>query len=138
MDLRRISCEEDEGRWRCRRLCRIQDLRALTAAMRRLLTGNRLCHEAVQCASRNSQLTRIRRSNRCVQHLRRAQARQRRDGEDRCEIKEGGLATEQSHRRIKREAILLNKVPLVHHDDETLPRFNHRACYVQVLGLQAR
>lgn len=106
--------------------------------MHRPLPRDRLGDKAIQRACWDAKLPRVSRRNRRIKHLRGAKSGQRRDGDDRRKVEEGRLAANQAHRRVKGETILINQVPLIHHDHEPLPSVNYRTRNMKVLRLESR
>ena len=95
--------------------------------MGRLLAGYRFGDQAIQHARWDAQIARVGGGDRSIEDLRCSQPSYRRDGDEWREIKERGLAAKLPLNLVKGEAILLNEVPLVQHQHETLACIDHRA-----------
>ena len=128
--------EQDERGRRHRGLRRVEELRPDALHGRRRLPERGVGQQPVQLPRRHAPAALGRDLHRRIQHATHALPRLRADREDRGETQEGGLAPQRGHVLVEGAGLLLDEIPLVERDDESLPLLHHVTGHVRVLAGQ--
>ena len=93
--------------------------------------------QAIECASRNPEATSVCGGDGGVEHPLRAKSRRGRDRDERREVEERRLSSDPILVLRKGMTVLVDEIPLVQDEDESLPRFDHGAGDMEVLGKES-